>query len=333
MGIPAHVPLLASRRGATVECVHYGSIAVVDLAGRLLQGHGDPAALQFARSALKPLQALPFVEDEGPARLGFGSHEVAMMCASHSGEAIHVQTVGQMLARIGANVGDLQCGCHVPQYYAATGTPAPARGHFTALHHNCSGKHSGFLAYCALHGQPRAGYLDPQSPLQSRIRDTVQAWAGGDPIAMGIDGCSAPNYALPLTRLAQAYARIAAGERRAAAALFYAMTRHPDLVSGTGRTDLALMQASGGDWVCKIGADGVQAIGIRSLGLGIAIRVADGGARALHAVTVDVLHQLGLLDEPGATPLAPHFRPALRNARGTVVGRFEPVFRLHALAS
>jgi L-asparaginase II len=326
--LPGHVPLLATTRGRTVECVHYGSVAVCDARGNLAYALGDVQALNFARSALKPLQALPFVEDAGPARFGFGSHEVALMCASHSGEAVHVGIVQRMLARIGAQAADLQCGSHPPLYYGATGEPAPPQARFSSLHHNCSGKHAGFLAYCRLHGHRLSDYLAPESALQVRIRNTVQQFAAAGPIESGIDGCSAPNYALPLARLAQAYAQLACGQSAALAALRYAMLRHPDLVSGTGRTDLALAQAGAGDWLAKAGADGVQAIGVRSRGLGIAVRICDGNARALHTVTAEVLYQVGLLPRPADSALAPLFRPALTNYRGLTVGALRPLFEL-----
>ena len=331
--VPGHVPLLASTRGRTVECVHYGSVAVCDRHGSLIAGLGEPGALNFARSALKPLQALPFIEDGGPARFGFGSHEVALMCASHSGEAVHVGIVRRMLARIGARELDLQCGSHPPRYYSVAGEPVPLGAHFGAVFHNCSGKHTGFLAYCRLHGHRLDGYLSPEAALQVRIRNTVQRFAGADPIESGIDGCSAPNFALPLARLAQGYARIAAGDGAALAALRYSMLRHPDLVSGTGRFDLAVAQAGAGDWIAKAGADGVQAVGICSRGLGIAVRIADGDARAVHTVTVEVLHQLGLLAKPEGSPLASMSRPALVNYAGLTVGSLVRLFELPPLAA
>lgn len=331
MRTPAHVPLVVTTRGGTPECVHYGSIAVVDTDGTLLAACGDARALNFARSALKPLQALPFVESGGMSRFSFTSHELALMCASHGGEAVHVAIVERMLDRIGARESDLQCGCHAPGYFHATDTPPPAGARWRPVHHNCSGKHTGFLAYCRLFGHALPEYLALDSPLQTRIRNVVQAAACGDEIACGIDGCSAPNYALPLARLAQAYARLAAGATPELAALGFAMSRHPDLVSGTGRTDLALMQTGRGDWVSKVGADGVQAIGVKSKGVGIAVRIADGNARALAVATVAVLEQLGLLADAAHTPLAKFARPAMRNHRGLAVGRIEPVFALPAV--
>jgi len=312
--------------------VHFGSIAVVDHAGRVVAGAGDTDGINFSRSTLKPLQALPFVEDGGMAQFGFGSQELALLCSSHSGESVHVAIVQSILDRIGAGTADLQCGCHPPRYFAATATACPASFPISALHHNCSGKHSGFLAYCRLHGHRWDDYLDPDSPLQLRIRKTAQDFFPADALVAGTDGCSAPNFAVPLRDIAQLYCRLACDDAPGLRALFFAMTRHPDLVSGTARIDLALMRTGAGDWVSKIGADGLQAIGVRSLGLGIAIRIAGGDASALHVATVEVLHQTGLLENPLRTALAPHFRTALRNARGTQTGRFVSLFTLPPLA-
>jgi L-asparaginase II len=330
--IPRHVPLVETTRGGTTECVHYGSIAVTDTSGRLVASAGDPDSLNFTRSALKPLQALPFLEDGGMQRFGFGSHELALMCASHSGEAVHVGIVQRMLTRGGFGESELQCGCHVPGFYAATGTASPAGARWNALHHNCSGKHAGFLAYCAMNHLPTATYLDTGHPLQQRIRTAVARFAQGDGIAAGIDGCSAPNYAIPLKRLAQLFARVASEDTPELRAIFFAMTRHPDLVSGTGRMDLAIMQTGRGDWVSKAGADGVQAIGVRSKGLGIAVRIADGNPRALHAATVTVLEQLRLIEDSSGTPLAGYDCPPVRNYRGTEVGAVVPVLELRRIS-
>jgi L-asparaginase II len=325
---PRHVPLIVATRGSTPELVHYGSIVVVDARGTRIASVGDATGLNFTRSALKPLQALPFIEDDGAARFGFDSAAVALMCASHNGEAVHVRTAQAMLDAIDAGEADLQCGCHVPSYFAHVNESAPAGVRWNQLFHNCSGKHAGFLAYCRLHGKPLKTYLDPDSPLQARIRATVQGFAGHRALPMGIDGCSAPNFAMPLDALAHAFCRLALGETPALAALNAAMTRHPDLVSGTGRSDLALMQTAPGDWVTKIGADGMQAIGIRSKGIGIAIRIADGDRRALMAATVEVLQQLQLIDDVTTTPLARYARPQIKNYKGTVTGEVVPVFNL-----
>jgi L-asparaginase II len=328
MGVPAHVPLVATTRGEAIECVHYGSIAVVDRSGRLVAGAGDPQSLNFTRSALKPFQALPFVEDGGMARFGFTSHELALMCASHNAEPLHLGIAKRILARVGAGEGDLQCGSHPPSIYAALGRTAPERPPrrpWSPLCHNCSGKHSGFLAWCRMHDRPLREYLAPDSPLQRRIRGTLERLLPDTRLARGTDGCSAPNYAMPLERLALLYCRLAT-EDGALAALRFAMMRHPDIVSGTGRMDLALMTTD--KWVAKGGAAGLQAIGAPERGLGIAVRIADGNPVALRAAAVEALRQLDLVKDPQKTPLAAFAGDVVRNDRGREVGRIEARFTL-----
>jgi L-asparaginase II len=334
------VPLVATTRGYpdsgyVTENVHMGSVAVVDASGRLLWSAGDPGYPSFTRSALKPFQALPFVLDGGVDKLKLSRDELALLCASHSGEDKHVHLVRGMLDRLGLDEHHLECGCQVPLYYDFVNLPAPPDRRWTTLHHNCSGKHTGFLAWCRLHGAPTERYVDPRHPLQQAIRarlaEAVQL--GADQLPTGIDGCSAPNYALPLSRLAQLYARLAQGERDAEyggafGMLFDAMTTRPDLVSGEERSDLHLMTAGRGDWVCKVGADAVQTVGVRSAGIGIAIKIADGASRALHTVTYRVLEQLGLMDEHARRVLERYRQPAIKNARGVHAGDIRAVFEL-----
>lgn len=335
MGYMKTIPLVETTRGGTVENVHFGSVAVVDHEGRLLWSAGDPDYLTFTRSALKPFQALPFVLDDGPEKLGLSERELAIMCASHSGEQVHVDTVRGILEKIGADESDLECGCQVPLYYDFLHLRPPADVEWKPVQHNCSGKHSGFLAWCRLHGMQTRGYTDPLHPLQQQVRARLADTLGVSESALpgGIDGCSAPNYAMPLARLAHLYARLAQGARDpqwgfALGDLCGAMLRHPDLVSGTARTDLMYTQAGGGDWVCKVGADAVQAIGITSEKIGIAVKIADGAPRALHVAVVSVLDQLGLLDGERARVVESYRQPALKNWRGLAVGEIRPVFRL-----
>jgi L-asparaginase II len=240
-----------------------------------------------------------------------------------------------MLERAGCTVDDLQCGVHPPLFYAAKDELPLADARFTPLQHNCSGKHAGMLAYCRLCGLPTASYLDFEHPLQEAIRHAVAYMTGveEDALVCGIDGCSAPNYAVPLDRLAYAYARLATWTRDerygdAPARLASAMTAHPEMVSGEARNDLILMSAGGGDWVTKVGAEGVQAIGVKSRGWGIAVKVIDGNARGLHPATVAVLEQLGLLDRERREALGAWKEPAIRNGRGLTTGRVQPVVEL-----
>lgn len=330
-----HAPLVEVTRGADVECIHSGSVAVVNIRGDILYQAGDPHFLTFTRSTIKPFQAVPFLHADGPARFGFTTREVALLCASHSGEPMHIEAVQSMLHKAGCDEHHLRCGCHAPIYYAATDKLPPAGETYNQLHNNCSGKHAGFLAYCVQHGHALDSYIDPAHPLQQAVRASVAHFAGMPESALkiGIDGCSAPNYAMPLSRLALAYARLAQGENdavygHAPSDLYQAMTTHPELVSGTGRNDLAFMQTAPGDWVAKIGADGVQVIGVRSAGLGIAVKIVDGNMRALYTAAVSVLQQLGLVKSPEESPLAPWVRPQLKNFRGLHTGEVRSTVQL-----
>lgn len=332
-------PLAVATRGDSVESIHYGSVAVVDVDGRLRFSCGDPTTTTFTRSTLKPLQALPFVRDGGVERFGFEPRHVALLCASHAGEPRHVAAVAEMLERAGSTPDDLACGTHAPTFYETRGELPPPPP-YSPLAHNCSGKHAGMLACCALHGWQRHDYLDFDHPLQVQIRAAVADFTGVpvEQLQAGVDGCSAPNYALPISALARAFARLATSEGddprygRAPARLRDAMVAHPEMVSGEGRSDLTLARAGAGDWVPKVGAEGVQAIGIRSRGLGIVVKIADGSRRALLPAVLAVLDQLGLLDPDRRRRLDAVASPAIRNYRGTPTGRIQPVLVLDSRA-
>ena len=328
------VPLIELTRGGTPESLHFGAVAVVDARGGLCAGVGDPHMRAFTRSTLKALQALPFVRGGGPAQFGFSPQQLALLCASHSGEPMHVEQVQGMLDKAGVGLRQLQCGCHVPMFVDMGVAPAPPA--WDERHHNCSGKHAGFVAHCVQHGLPLDSYLDAGHPLQQAIRRDVARVAGlaQEDLRMGIDGCSAPNYAMPLSALARSYARLASGERDTEfgdcfGPLADAMTAHPDLVSGTRRNDEAFMRAGRGDWVSKVGADGVQVVGSKSRQEALAIKVSDGNMPALYAATVEVLEQLGWLDDAQREALAPWRAAGLRSVRGAVVGERRAVFTLN----
>ena len=334
-GSMKHVPLIEMTRADTLECQHFGSVAVVNTAGKLLAHAGDPYWLTFSRSTLKALQALPFMEAGGPRHFGFSQPQIAMLCASHNGEDMHVAAVQGMLEKTGLTYKALRCGCHVPGIFSQLEVAPPADLAYDERHNNCSGKHAGFLAYCVQHGLSLNDYIAPDHPLQQAIRRDVARAVGmeASDFKMGIDGCSAPNYAMPLANLARGYARLASGATdgefgESFAALGEAMTAHPELVSGTGRNDLAFMRAGRGDWVTKIGADGVQVVGSKSRGEAVALKVIDGNKAALHAATVEVLDQLGWLDAAQREALNPWRAQAIINARGVRVGERRPVFRL-----
>ena len=328
-------PLIELNRGGTTECLHFGAVAVVNTQGQLLAHAGDAHWRTFSRSTLKPLQALPFVKAQGPRALGFTSEQLALMCASHNGEDKHVTQVQAMLDKAGLDYRQLRCGCHVPLQFTHLNQPVPAGLSYDERHHNCSGKHAGFLACCVHQGWDSGSYLEPAHPLQIAVRrDVARAMRMDEQdLAMGIDGCSAPNYAMPLSRLALAYARLASGARdselgESFAQLGEAMTRHPDLVSGTGRNDLDFMRAGRGDWVSKVGADGVQVVGSKSRGEAFAIKILDGNKPALFAASVEVMAQLGWLDEAQREALRPWRAETLLSVRGAPVGLRKTLFQL-----
>jgi L-asparaginase II len=327
--------LIEHTRGPLPEIVHTGAIAVVNAQGQLLRHAGDAQALCFTRSTLKPFQALPFVQGGGLAHFGFTPQQTALLCASHNGEDRHVAQVDSMLHAIGQPKRALQCGCHVPLRFSYGGLNAPADLQYDERHNNCSGKHAGFLAYCVQHGHALDGYLAPDHPLQQAIYQSVaQATrASAGQLVAGIDGCSAPNYAMPLSRLAYAFARLASGPLDSELGewltpLRDAMVKHPEMVSGENRNDLAFTEVGRGDWITKIGADGVQVIASISRQEGIAIKVSSGNMNALYAAAVVTLDQLGWLDATQRQALQAWAPGPLVNVRGVQTGEVRAVFRV-----
>lgn len=331
---PRHVPIAITLRGEHPENVHHGSFAVVDVQGQVLARAGDVDTPVFARSALKPFQAMPLIA-RAAERLGLEDPDIALLCASHNGEPQHVQRVAALLARIGANESALACGSHEPFFLRHNGLQAPAGAVYGPLHHNCSGKHAGMLLLAEALGAPQRGYLEPGHPAQREIAHCVSHWSGVPEHALvaGVDGCSAPAYALPLRALAHAYARLTPNEPDAVYGaapqrIARAMSRHPEMVSGRGRNDLALMRAGRGDWVSKVGADGVQALASFSRGIAIAAKCGDGQLTPLMVALVAALEQLGWLEEADRKELAQLLPPPMKNAAGAEVGEMRAVLHL-----
>ncbi len=332
--LPAHVPITVVFRGHHPENIHHGSLAVVNAKGQLLASVGDVNAALYTRSALKPFQAMPLIA-RAAQRLKLDDADIALLCASHSGEPMHVERAASLLARIGADESALACGTHVPFFFGATGT-APAPGsRFTRLHHNCSGKHTGMLLLADSLGAPLSDYLEPSHPVQQEIARSVGHFTGVPVhlLVRGTDGCSAPNYAVPLRALAHGFAQLTVTDPDpvygdAPLRIAHAMSRNPELVSGQGRNDLALMRAGRGDWVSKVGADGVQALASFSRGIGIAAKVGDGQLAPLMVAFVSALEQLGWLDDESRAALASLIPPPLKNAAGREVGEMRAVLKL-----
>lgn len=331
----ANPVLVEALRGGAVESTHRGAIAVVDADGRSVLALGDVSRAVFPRSAVKLLQALPLVTSGAADALKLGDAELAIACASHNGEPAHVATARAMLAKAGLDADALECGAHWPSLDVATRELA-ARGEAPSpLHNNCSGKHAGFACLaCALHGRDGlrgffGGYVEPGHAVMREVSAALQATTGVDLVQapMGIDGCSIPTFAIPIERLALAFARVATGQglsadhARAAQRLRQAIARAPFMVAGTGRFDTRVMELLGERVCCKVGAEGVYCAALPERGLGVAIKMDDGNtARAVEVVMAALIEALLRLDGDEAALMRSLSEVTLRNWRGTEVG-------------
>ncbi|MCE9522869.1 MAG: asparaginase [Alphaproteobacteria bacterium] len=319
--------LVEITRGTVVESVHRGAVAVCDAAGKLVAQWGNVEEAIYPRSAFKSLQALPLIESGAADAFRVSDEELALACASHSGETMHFERVTSWLDRIDCSEPNLACGPHLPFFEPAAHAMLRAGERPCRIHNNCSGKHTGFLTVARHLGVAVEGYERPDHPVQVLARDAIAALCDVKPsdLRLGIDGCAAPNYALPLSRLARGMARLgdtaalAADRARAAQRLTAAWRAHPLLVSGTGRACADMMAASTGRTVVKTGAEGVFTAVLPDTGLGIALKIDDGATRAAETVMAKLLTLLGVADE-GAESIAKHVRPRVKNWRGDNVG-------------
>lgn len=313
-------------RGGHVESLHRVSAVVVDREGRLIASCGNPDLVTFWRSAAKPFQALPLVQDGGADRFGFGPRELALACASHSSEPVHLELCEGMLRAIGCQESDLACGPHPPLAQAVADRVAREVIPLTPKWSNCSGKHSGMLAQAKHRGWPIQGYNRQGHPLQERILDEVARWTGHPrkQILQVVDGCTAVCFGLPLRAMALAFARLGVSTEPAAVRLRDAIWAHPELVAGTGRLCTELMTACRGTVLAKVGAEGVYSAAYAPLGVGVSLKIEDGTGRASPPALLSILQQVVARLSPGtALPfegLAHHAEPPIRNTRGERVG-------------
>jgi L-asparaginase II len=338
-------PLIELTRGPLVESVHLGALAVVDSSGALVASCGDPGLVANLRSSSKPFQALPLFEQGGAETFNLTDREIALTCASHSGSDEHISVLLQLQAKVGVLEINLQCGVH-PSSDEVTVKAMLARGEEpTSNRHNCSGKHTGMMAQAVLQGEPIDNYLSADHPVQRNILQIFAEITGESPqdVLIGIDGCSAPTFAVPLRSAALAFARLAdptgLPEKRAQALrrIYHAMTTNPDMVAGTGQFDTLLMVVGEGKVVSKGGAEGYQAIGVQagalgpgSPALGITYKVIDGDTqgRARPVIGVAVLQQLGVLDEAQVQKLKKFAPRPIYNWRKLEIGEIRPAFKL-----
>jgi L-asparaginase II len=342
--IPEPAPLVEVRRGAITESRHRGHIAVVDGDGQIVAQLGAPETLTYLRSSAKPQQAVPLVSSGAATRYGFTEREIALCCASHSGEPIHVETAAAMLKKIGLTERALKCGTHEPFSNRETRRLRERNEKPNVLQNNCSGKHAGMLALALHLGAPAETYDQPDNPAQLMIGRTIERFSGVplEDIAVGVDGCGVPVFGVTVRAMALMYARLVAPPldwdeqtRAACARIVRAMTSHPEMVGGlTERLDTEMMRAAAGALISKVGAEGVYTVGVLPSeawprGLGFALKIEDGEDRRARPVTViESLRQLGVLQGAAYQAVKPYSTFSVRNHRGDTVGEVRASFEL-----
>jgi L-asparaginase II len=299
-----------SYRGAVLESRHRVHVAVVDASGRLVAHAGDAEYRTFWRSAAKPFQAVPLVEDRVAERFGLTRQDLALACASHSSEPAQVALVREFLQRAQCTERDLICGPHRPLSDAVAKDYETRGVRLTAVSSNCSGKHTGMLALAKHHGWPTEFYARAEHPVQQRCLTSVSRFTDVPPNAIGVavDGCGVACFALPIRNMALAYTRLDGP-------ILEAMTLHPELIAGEGRPCTEMMRAHPGRVVTKVGAEGVYSALLVREGLGVALKVEDGHSLASALAIAAVLAELGLKPQPAWLLTKP-----ITNSRGETVG-------------
>jgi L-asparaginase II len=336
-----HIPLVEVTRGRIVESVHYGSLCLSQADGKVNLSLGDQTSKFFLRSSAKPFQLLAFLERGGVEHYALEPREIAIMCASHSGTPAHIEVLEALQRKVGIDESLLQCGVHAP-YHKPSADQLLLDG--TALrpnHNNCSGKHTGMLSFARMTNVPLDSYLENSHPVQQAILNTFAEMCEVDAetVELGVDGCTAPVFAVPLQAAALGYARLCQPdnmpENRATACrtITSAMAAHADMVAGPERFDTDGMFAGKGAFISKLGAEGYRGIGIlpgkaRGIegGLGLTIKVSDGDAtyRATAVIAMAVLKALGVLDDGQIEALKRYDRHPVTNWRGKEIGEIRP---------
>ncbi len=328
-------------RGETVESIHRGHLIILNADGETLFQIGDSELVTFFRSASKALQAIPCLTSGAAEHFGFGEKEIALACASHSGEKMHTAIAAGMLDKIGLSEKDLRCGAHLPFNEKHTDEMIRNNEKPTQLHNNCSGKHAAMLALAKFTGAEIETYEHFENPVQQEILETISQFTGMPKaeIKLAVDGCCAPNFAVSLKAMARSFVKLINPPddfdeelKTACRKIVEANIKHPELIGGTERLDTLLLEAGRGKFISKIGADGVWLCGVLPSekfpkGLGIALKIEDGDdKRARAVVSVEVLRQLGIFDKDTLKEISPL---PITNRRGETVGKVQAVFNLH----
>ena len=321
-------------RGRLLESIHYGHIAVVDTRGRSVAVVGNEKMVTYWRSAAKPFQAMAVIMSGSADRYNLSEQELAVMASSHSGELIHTDTVRGILEKLDLDENALLCGIHPPYHQRTRKLLYQSGGEPGRIHNNCSGKHAGILAICRQYNWDLHNYNDPDHPVQRLFLDIVAEVTDfpREQIHLGIDGCGVVVFALPLERMAYAYARLANPEtlpaeyREAAKRIYVSMEDYPQMVAGSERFNSDLLGVTGNKLVAKTGAEGVFCLGVHK-GIGLALKISDGNSRALPPASIEALSQLGILSKTELAKLTRYHAPEVLNAHRNRVGRLEAAFK------
>ncbi len=330
-------------RGETIESIHRGHLIIVSGAGEIIAQLGNPKTITFWRSSAKPFQTLPFLTSGAATQFGFSEQEIALACGSHSGESFHVETARKMLDRAGFSETDLNCGAHPPFDEKTVEQMIRNNEKPTQLHNNCSGKHAAMLALAKYIGADIKTYEQFENPIQQKVLETVSTFTDipENEIKIGVDGCALPNFALPISAMARAFAKLICPPenfderlRDACRKIVSAMTNFPEMIGGTRRLDTLLMRAAHGKIISKVGAEGVYLAGVLpneqwETGLAIAFKIEDGDdQRARAVVAIELFRRLGILDVSNDEKLREYSPIILRNRRDDVVGKIVSDFDL-----
>jgi L-asparaginase II len=299
---------IESHRGSILESRHTVHVAVVDHAGKLVAAAGNPDLKTFWRSAAKPFQAMPLVDDGVVPRFGLTRQDLALACASHSSEPAQVALVREFLQRIGCSERELMCGPHRPLSDAVAKDYETRGVRLTAIYSNCSGKHTGMLALAKHHGWPTEFYARIDHPVQHRCLKSVSDYTDAKDIGVAVDGCGVACFALPLRNMALAWTRLDGP-------MLEAMTLHPEIVAGEGRPCTDMMRAHPGRVITKVGAEGIYSALLVREHLGVTLKVEDGHSVASALAIAAVLAELGLKPQPAKLLKRP-----ITNSRGETVG-------------
>jgi L-asparaginase II len=332
----AGMPLVGVLRGGLIESVHRVALCALNARRETLLSVGNTGAMVYLRSAAKPFIAAAAVRAGVVARFGLGLRELSVMCGSHAGEPFHVVAVRSILHRIGLDEGALQCGADLPYNVEARAALEAAGVAASPIYHNCSGKHAGILALCAILGADASTYVDPSNPAQRYILEFCAQLSDqrAEDLPLGIDGCGIPAYATPLRNVAIAYTRFATlhdVDDDTAAALRLvrdAMLAFPEYMSGTGEFDASLIRAGGRELVCKGGAEGIHATALIERGAALVIKVLDGNERARPSAALEGLSAIGSLSQTARSTLRRFVHATLRNRAGSDVGEIRTLERL-----